>query len=429
MTKKQLLEKVKNELPLSPGVYIMKNSEGEVIYIGKAKALKRRVKSYFDDSKKTQKTHVLVENVDDFDYILTNSEFDAFSLESNLIKKHKPKYNILLKDDKAFPYLKIDMNERFPRVQIVRRPKSSPNTLVFGPYVTGTSISDLLAIIKMAYPIRWCNKNFDKQKWLDRPCLHGEIGDCLAPCLSAENEQKYNEVIKEVISFLNGKTSDVKRRLKSRMDNFAKQLKFEEALVARNQLRIVENIDKEIITSLTTEHDIDIFAISELDELFDINVMMIRKGKNVGQINYPVSEVVGDKNEILMSFISNYYESAAMLPKEIVVKDFSDEQREMLQIYLLTNLNKSVKITVPKIGIKIDFLKNCERNAAEYLVHSKDRIEKKLKMTTEAIDRLKEILEIKRLNRIECYDISHIGGTYAVASMVVFERGLTQVSL
>jgi len=423
MTKKQLLEKVKNELPLSPGVYIMKNSEGEVIYIGKAKALKRRVKSYFDDSKKTQKTHVLVENVDDFDYILTNSEFDAFSLESNLIKKHKPKYNILLKDDKAFPYLKIDMNERFPRVQIVRRPKSSPNTLVFGPYVTGTSISDLLAIIKMAYPIRWCNKNFDKQKWLDRPCLHGEIGDCLAPCLSAENEQKYNEVIKEVISFLNGKTSDVKRRLKSRMDNFAKQLKFEEALVARNQLRIVENIDKEIITSLTTEHDIDIFAISELDELFDINVMMIRKGKNVGQINYPVSEVVGDKNEILMSFISNYYESAAMLPKEIVVKDFSDEQREMLQIYLLTNLNKSVKITVPKIGIKIDFLKNCERNAAEYLVHSKDRIEKKLKMTTEAIDRLKEILEIKRLNRIECYDISHIGGTYAVASMVVFERG------
>ena len=163
MTNKELLEKVKNELPLSPGVYIMKDISGEIIYIGKAKALRNRVKSYFDNTQKTHKTYALVSNIDNFDYILTNSELDAFSLESNLIKEHKPKYNIMLKDDKSFPYLKIDFNERYPRIQIARRPKSQQNTMIFGPYVTGTRISELLSIIKSAYPVRWCNRNFDKK--------------------------------------------------------------------------------------------------------------------------------------------------------------------------------------------------------------------------------------------------------------------------
>lgn len=423
MTREELLEKVKSQLPLSPGVYIMKNADGEVIYVGKAKALKRRVKSYFDNTPKTQKTYALVANIDSFDYILTNSELDAFSLESNLIKKYKPKYNILLKDDKSFPYLKINLKERFPRVQIVRRPKNEPHTLLFGPYVTGTRISELLSLIKSAYPIRWCNKNFDKKARLERPCLHGSIGNCLAPCVSQENEENYMQTLDKVIDFLNGKTGDIKKQLRHKMDYFASQLKFEDALVIRNQLRAVENIDKEIITSLTNENDIDIFAIAELDDYIDINIMMIRKGKNVGQMNYPISEVLGEKNEILMSFISNYYENAAMLPKEIVVKDFSDEEREMLQVYLLTNFNKTVKITVPKIGIKIEFLKNCEKNATEYLLHSKQRIEKHNKMTVEALDNLKKMLGLSRLNRIECYDISHISGQFSVASMVVFERG------
>lgn len=423
MVREELLDKVKSQLPLSPGVYIMKNAYGEVIYVGKAKALKHRVKSYFDNTPKTQKTYALVANIDSFDYILTNSEQDAFSLESNLIKKYKPKYNILLKDDKSFPYLKIDFKERFPRVQIVRRPKNESNTILFGPYVTGTRISQLLSLIKSAYPIRWCNKNFDKKARLERPCLHGSIGNCLAPCFSQENEDKYMQTLGKVIDFLNGKTGDIKKQLRQKMDNFAKELKFEEALVVRNHLRAVENIDSELITSLTNENDIDIFAMSELDDYFDINVMMIRKGKNVGQVNYPISEVLGEKNEILMSFISNYYQTPAMLPKEIVLKDFSDEERDMLQIYLLTSFNKTVKITVPKIGIKVEFLKNCEKNASEYLLHSKQRIEKHNKMTVEALESLKKILGLSRLNRIECFDISHISGQFSVASMVVFERG------
>ena len=423
MNREELLERVKSELPDSPGVYIMKNADDEVVYVGKAKALKRRVKSYFDATPKTQKTYALVSNIDHFDYILTNTELDAFSLENNLIKKYQPKYNILLKDDKTFPYLKIDMKEVFPRVQIVRRPKSEPRVLLFGPYVTGTRITELLSLIKSAYPIRWCNINFSKKQKLDRPCLHGDIGNCLAPCVVGADEKSYNDMIQKVIDFLNGKTGDIKKQLKNKMNAFAEELRFEEALVVRNQLKSVENIEKELITSLSGEQDIDIFAIAELDETFDINVMMIRKGKNVGQMNYPVTDAVGEKQDILLSFVSNYYTSKEMLPKEIVVEDLNVEQQEMLQGYLLSNLNRAVKVTVPKIGTKIEFLENCKKNAFEFLTHSKQRIDKKHKMTIEAEERLKELLKLKRLKRIEGFDISHISGEFSVASMVVFENG------
>ena len=424
MTQDELLNRVKTELPDSPGVYIMKNVDGEVIYVGKAKSLKKRVKSYFDASPKRPKTYALVSNVDHFDYILTNSEVDAFSLECNLIKKYMPKYNILLKDDKTFPYLQIDLNERFPRVQIVRRPKSKPNVLLFGPYVTGTRISEMLSLIKSAYPVRWCNTNFDKKARNLRPCLHGTIGNCLAPCVSSENEEKYLEMLQNVIDFLNGKTGDIKKQLKQKMDKFASELKFEDALVCRNNLKSVELLEKELITALSGEKNIDIFAIAEQDEVYNINVMMIRSGKNVGQVNYPLTDVVGEKNEILFQFISNYYSSSAnMLPKEIVVRDADETQKEMLQTYLLSNFNKVVKITIPKIGVKVELLENSLKNANEYLIHSKERIEKKQKMTTNALETLKELLNLKRLNRIECYDISHISGTNSVASMVVFEGG------
>lgn len=402
----------------------MKNVDGEVIYVGKAKSLKKRVKSYFDSSPKRAKTYALVSNVHHFDYILTNSELDAFSLECNLIKENMPKYNILLKDDKSFPYLKIDMNERFPRVQIVRRPKAEQGVLIFGPYVTGTRISELLSLIKSAYPIRWCNTNFDKKERNVRPCLHGSIGNCLAPCVSKANEEEYLQMLQNVIDFLNGKTGDIKKQLKKKMDKFAEELKFEEALVCRNNLKSIEIIDSELITNLAGEKNIDIFAIAELDEVYDINVMMIRAGKNVGQVNYPITEVVGDKNELLLQFISNYYSSSEnMLPKEIVLKGFDEDQKEMLQDYLLSNFNRVVKITIPKIGLKVELLDNCFKNAMEYLTHSKERIEKKYNMTISALDKLKELLGLKKLKRIEGFDISHISGTNSVASMVVFENG------
>lgn len=423
MTREELLNRVKTEVPEQPGVYIMKDAGGDVIYVGKAKILRKRMKSYFDPTPKTTKTYALVSNIDHFDYIITNSELDAFSLECNLIKKYMPKYNILLKDDKSFPYLKIDLNERFPRVQVVRRPKQEHNVLIFGPYVTGTRISELVTLIKSAYPIRWCNINFDKKDYLERPCVHGEIGNCLAPCINAGNEKKYLEMINNVIDFLNGKTGDIKKQLKEKMDKCAEEFKFEDAIIYRNELKSVEHIDKELITNLNNEKNIDIFAIAEQDEVFDINVMMIRGGKNVGQVNYPITEVVGEKSELLSQFISNYYSISSMLPQEIVVRDLSVEQKEMLQVYLLSNFNKVVKITIPKIGLKVEFLDNCTKNAMDYLKNSKERIDKKYKMTIDALDRLKNMLNIPRLKRIEGYDISNISGQFSVASMVVFENG------
>ena len=423
MTREELLEKVKTQLPEKPGVYIMKNVDDEVIYVGKAKALKRRVKSYFDNTPKTEKTYALVSNIDHFEYILTNSELDAFSLECNLIKKYKPKYNILLKDDKSFPYIKIDMKEKFPRVTIARRPKSESGVLIFGPYVTGTRIGELLSLIKSAYPVRWCNKNFDKCAKQSRPCLHGEIGNCLAPCVSEENEAKYMEMLERVVDFLNGKTSDIKKQLKEKMNKLAEAQKFEEALVMRNNLRSVDNIDKELITSLTSESDIDVFGIAELDEVFAVNIMMIRKGKNVGQVNFPLVNVVGEKQEILLEFISHYYTEKNMLPKEIVVESFDDEQKSLLQGFLLSSFNRVVKIIVPKIGLKKELIENSLKNAVEYLTYSKDRIDKRYQMTVQAQDNLKNLLGLKRLQRIEGFDISNISGQYSVASMVVFENG------
>ena len=423
MTREELLNKVKTELPETSGVYIMKNKDDEVIYVGKAKVLKRRVKSYFDNTPKKQKTYALLSNIDHFEYILTNSELDAFSLECNLIKKYKPKYNILLKDDKSFPYIKIDMNERYPRIQVARRPKSEPNVLLFGPYVTGTRIGELITLIKSAYPIRWCNKNFDKQPRLARPCLHGEIGNCLAPCISEENEKKYMKMLDQVIDFLNGKTGDIKKQLKEKMNKLAEELKFEDALVVRNQLTSVTNMEKELITSLDNDKDIDIFGIAEQDETFAVNVMMIRGGKNLGQVNYLLENAIGDKNELLLSFISNYYSEKAQIVKEIVALNLTEENSHMLQEFMLSHFGKVVRITIPKIGVKKELVENSEKNAKEYLEHSKERIAKKEQMTTDALNNLKKLLNLKRLNRIEGYDISNISGTYSVASMVVFEGG------
>lgn len=423
MNRAELLEKVKTELPESPGVYVMKNVDDEVIYVGKAKVLKRRVKSYFDESAKTQKTYALVSNIDHFEYILTNSELDAFSLESNLIKKYKPRYNILLKDDKSFPYLKIDMNERFPRIQIARRPKSEPNVLLFGPYVTGTRVSELITLIKSAYPIRWCNKNFNKIEKLSRPCVHGEIGNCCAPCVALDGEKAYQDILNNVIDFLNGKTGDIKKQLRQKMNKFADSLKFEDALLMRNMLKSVENIDKELITSLTNDSNIDVFVVEEQDEVYAINVMMIRNGKNVGQFNVGISDAVGEKSDLLLQYVSHYYSDRSMLPKEIVSDAFSEEQKEILQAYLLQNFGRVIKVTEPKIGVKVELLKNSRKNAKEYLVHSRDRIEKKQKMTVDALDGLKKMLGLKRLVRIEGFDISNISGSFNVSSMVVFENG------
>lgn len=419
----ELREKVKL-LPLKSGCYIMKDSTGNVIYVGKAKKLRNRVKSYFDESNKTQKTYALVKNIDDFEYIITNTELDAFSLENNLIKKYKPKYNILLKDDKAFPYIKIDMAEKFPRVQVVRRPKPD-GSLLFGPYVTGVPISSLMHIIKSAFPVRWCNTNFAKAKLPCKACLHGQIGQCLAPCANEQLEAEYKQTILKVVDFLNGNTKDVRKTLLEKMNAAAKTENFEEALTMRDALEILDKLESKIITSLTNNKNLDVFALYENQDgaLTVINTMNIRAGQNIGQHNFSMDGAVGSASEILASFIIEYYSSKAGLPNEIVCKQLDEDDAQLLGMYLLQKYNKVVKITIPQKAIKEKLNQSCLDNAKEFAERSSEANARKQQLTSGALEELCQILNINKAFRIEGYDISNISGTNNVASMVVFING------
>lgn len=421
MVSEKIKEKVKL-LPASPGCYIMRDATGKVIYVGKAKKLKNRVKSYFDASKKTQKTYALVSNIEDFEYILTNSEQDAFSLESNLIKKYQPHYNILLKDDKSFPFIQINMKEKYPRVMVVRRPKRD-GSLLFGPYVTGIRIGEIMSLIKWAYPIRWCNTNFSGREPLKRPCLHGEIGNCIAPCAFPCKEQEYLENIKKVIRFLNGENKDIRIRLESRMHSLAKQMRFEEALEVKNLLSALDVLDSQILTTLSSSSNIDVFTLATTDEMSAVNVMKIRGGKNIGQFNYPGEEVVGEKSEILQTFISAYYVELQDLPREILLESDLKESKTLIEQFLLDKFGKRVSVVIPEKGMKRKLVENSLKNAENFVNASRDKFERHKMLTTDALKELSTILDIEKINRIEGYDISNISGTNNVASMVVFENG------
>jgi len=421
MVSEKIKEKVKL-LPAKPGVYIMHAADGTIIYVGKAKKLKSRVKSYFDGSQKTNKTYNLVANVEDFEYIITPSELDAFSLESNLIKKHKPRYNILLKDDKSFPFIKIDLREKYPRVIVARRPKRD-GSLLFGPYVTGIRISRIMGLIKWAYPIRWCNTKFEGKKKAKRPCLHGEIGNCLAPCAFPEREAEYLENIKKVINFLNGDNRDIKKELTKKMNALAATQQFEDALEVKNLLSSLDIMDQSLITTLTNLSNIDVFALAKSEELACINVMKIRGGKNVGQFNFPFEEAQGQDGEMLSSFISSYYEEAQDLPREILLEAEMREIGELISGFILEKFSKKVDVLFPEKGIKRKLTESTKRNAEEFVFASRDKVERHRRLTTDALKTLGEILELEVLDRIEGYDISNISGTNNVASMVVFENG------
>lgn len=419
-TREHILAKL-STLPMTSGVYIMKNNVGEVIYVGKAKRLRNRVKSYFDNSPKTKKTYALVANIVDFDYILTPSESNAFSLEANLIKQYSPQYNILLKDDKAFPFLKLTIKEKYPRLIVERRPKNDGN-LLFGPFVTGVPINSLVAVIRKAFKLRTCNKDFSKAK-PQKPCLHGDLGECLPVCTGNVSEEEYDKEVQSVIRFLNGDNSEVIRALTQKMNGFAESGKFEEAIIYRDQIRMLEKANEEIITTLNRDISIDIFTIYQTEDIGAINVMIIRGGRIISQINYPITAQVGDDQTILSSFLTSYYENASQVPSEIELSQ-EIESSELLQSFLQEKFGKKVHILVPQKGVKKSLVEASKRNAEEYSLHSLDRMERDKRLTTDALKELAELLNVDKVYRIEGYDISNISGTNNVASMVVFEGGV-----
>ena len=407
-------------LPTDPGVYIMKNAEGTVIYVGKAKNLKNRVKKYFYTGVKTDKVMAMVSHVSDFDYIITPTEIDALTLENNLIKKHKPRYNILLKDDKTYPYLAVNLKEPFPTFRITRKIRRD-GSRYFGPYMGGVSVREVLEILSLAFSLRPCATPIVPEK-PRRPCLNYHIKRCMAPCAGLCTAQEYREKVDAAIDFLNGNEYNVEKILRDRMLNAAANEEFEQAANYRDKLGMLEKVKEKRLVAINRFLDADIVSFVTNNVYSAVNLLVIRKGVMLGGKSFSMEEASFDRAEALAEFIARYYKEGAEVPDEIVVNaegDFS-----LLEEYFKEKSGKIVNILCPKMGVRKQLSEMAEKNAADYLEKTVDKIRHKEDRTVLACRRLQEALRLSRYpRRMECYDISHISGVDKVGSMVVFADG------
>lgn len=405
-------------LPDNPGVYIMLDKYGNVIYVGKARILKNRVRQYFHNSPKPEKVTKMVENIADFNYIITSSEIDALALENNLIKKYKPKYNILLKDDKTYPYIKIEMREVFPTLGITRKIKKD-GCKYYGPFMGGINCKDILDIIQLTFCVRLCHTSITSKP--KRECLNYHIGRCTAPCAGKISEEEYGNQVKKAINFLEGNLREAEELLNAKMLSAAEKENFELALDYKNKLSMLSKLEAKRITSLNKSIDADIIAYATNNLYSAVNVLVTRKGIMQGGSSFALDEAHFSDGEALTSFITQYY-SNHDVPSEIIAEEFCE--KELLINYFKEKFDKNVDITISKQGDKYKLLQMAKRNAAEYLEKSVDKIRHRDDMTVNACKRLQELLKLKKYpRRIECYDISNISGVDKVGSMVVFIDG------
>lgn len=402
-------------LPESSGVYIMLDSEGTIIYVGKARVLKNRVKQYFQKSDKPIKVQAMVSKIHDFRYIITKNEVDALLLENNLIKTHKPYYNILLKDDKSYPYLKIDLKEDFPRLEFTRKLKAD-GAKYFGPYMHDVNIKEVIDVVSAVYPIRTCKKTLPCPK-PQRPCLNYHIGLCSAPCAGKIERKEYHKIIAQVIEFLKGNDSDVRKLLQEKMMKSAEVEDFESAIIYKKHLDALDRLVRQTITNLARDLSADVFALRMGGEKCVIGVLTIKNGKMVGGDNYEIADFYNA--EALESFIADRYTDAQFVPKKILIE--SVDKVELLQGYM-TAIGAKCKVEAPQKGTLKYLLDMAGENAQNYL----DRLlgEKAEALKCEkAMKEVGDALGIPPPSRMECYDISNISGTLKVSSMVVFING------
>lgn len=405
----------------------MKNKKGQVIYVGKAVSLKNRVRQYFQSSRNhSDKVKSMVKNIASFEYIMTDSELEALILECNLIKKYKPKYNILLRDDKTYPYIKITMAEDYPRVKKVRR-VIKDGSKYFGPYTNVAAVNDTLDIIRDMYPIRTCNIDIDRAiKNRIRPCLNYHIKKCVGPCRGSVSKEEYGEMINEIIMFLSGKEENLISILEIKMKEASKNLEFEEAARYRDQINSLRDImEKQKISNVQNDTDQDVIAMANFDEEACVQVFFIRNGKISGRENFML-EGVKDNNRsvILGSFIKQFYMSQEYIPKELIVEEeFMDMQ--IVEEMLSSKRGSNVYIRVPQKGEKKALVKMVRKNADEYLVKFDDLNKKKYKRSVGALEELAELLNLdEKPRRIESYDISNIQGVDSIGTMVVYTDGV-----
>jgi excinuclease ABC subunit C len=410
-------------LPLTPGVYIMHDAAGDIIYVGKAVNLRNRVRSYFGSlSGAAPKVARMVSHIADFEYILTDTELEALILENQLIKKHRPHYNVRLKDDKTYPYIRITVGEEWPRVTYTRK-LVEDGSRYFGPYANAGAAQTTLDLLNRLFPYRTCDLTIDGK--MPRPCLQYYMHRCLAPCAGLANKDDYARAISQVILFLDGKQATIVRDLRKRMEAAADNLEFERAAYLRDQIHAIEKTSEQqkVFTTAPTDEDVIAFARNDGDAC--VQVFFIRNGKLLGSERY-ILEGTSDSEpgEVMSSFVSQFYEDSTDIPPNLILQHDLDEAA-IMEAWLRQKRGDKVQLTVPRTGEKRDLVELVARNATECVEQMRQRWLSDEQKGVAALTNLQEALDLPAWpQRIECYDISHSQGTNTVASMVVFERGL-----
>lgn len=413
---------IKN-LPDKPGVYLMKNSLGEVIYVGKAKVLKNRVKSYFQKSKNhSEKVKVMVKNIAEFEYIVTDSEMEALILECNLIKKYSPKYNILLKDDKFYPFIKITVNDDYPRVFVTRR-FAKDGSKYFGPYTNGSAVYETLDLIYKIFPLRNCKLVIKENGEKVRPCLNYHIKKCLGPCGGHISKEEYGKMINDIIDILSGKETYITKMLKSDMEKAAEELEFEKAASLRDKILSINAIAEKQKIFKTMEGDEDFINIEQDEKDSCIQVFFSRDGKVIGREHFIFENTANESiGEIIEDFIGSFYGGTAKIPKTIYVPQI--DNFDLMEEYLTIKRGAKVWIKVPQKGQKKEMLEMVKNNATITLEKFKDKYLKDKEINRISLLELQDLLELEECpQRIEAYDISNIQGVDSVGTMIVFEEG------
>lgn len=418
-----LIEQRLKDLPMDPGVYIMKSETGQILYVGKAKHLKNRVSQYFgNNSNRTEKVLKLVSKVYDFEYIITRNEVEALVLENNLIKQHKPPYNILLKDDKNYPYIKINTKKPFPKVEVVRKLKAD-GSKYYGPYMIGVTSRDILDLVYSTFPLRSCNLDMKRIPKSHRLCLNYHIKKCLAPCIGNITEQDYLKIIDQVIDFLNGNDKEVEKILTKKMQDASEAEDFELAILYKKKLETLDKLIRKQVTALPKDFNIDIFAIATNGMNTVVDVLFVRGGKLLGSDKQIINDLSLTEDVALSNYIISFYDKIKYIPDEIV-SAINLEDADVISEYLSEKKGTKVNVITPHQGARKQLANIAQNNAVDYLDKSLSIKERKDNLTLGGVIQLQEFLHLKKLPiRMECYDISHIQGTDKVSSMVVTING------
>ncbi|RHT82235.1 excinuclease ABC subunit UvrC [Clostridiaceae bacterium AM27-36LB] len=417
------IEEELKKLPSKPGVYLMHDERDAIIYVGKAISLKNRVRQYFQSSRnKGVKIEQMVTHIARFEYIITDSELEALVLECNLIKEHRPKYNTMLMDDKAYPFIKVTVQEDFPRVLFARQ-MYKDKAKYYGPYTSAAAVKDTIDLIHKLYGIRTCNRQLPKMQGKERPCLNYHIHQCPAPCQGYISKEEYGESVKKALHFLNGNYAPILKELEEKMQQAAEEMEFEKAIEYRELLGSVKKIaQKQKITNSDME-DKDVIAMAKDREDAVVQVFFIRDGRLIGRDHFCLHIAADDKKEeILVAFVKQFYAGTPYIPREIMMQ-YEIGEAEVIESWLSERKGQKVHICVPKKGEKEKLVELAQKNAKMVLDQDKERIRREEGRTIGAMKEIAGLLNLPEISRVEAYDISNISGFQTVGSMVVFEKG------